>query len=89
MEMYIEGVSTRKVKEVTEKLCGTAFSKSTVSRLATELDSELKEWRSRPLTAEAYPYLFVDALNARRCELAAGSSRRGRLGRFGGSRRRL
>jgi transposase-like protein len=61
MEMYVEGVSTRKVKEVTEELCGTSFSKSTVSRLATELDSELEEWRSRPLTAEAYPYLFVDA----------------------------
>ena len=61
MEMYVEGVSTRKVKEVTEELCGTSFSKSTVSRLATELDSELEEWRSRPLTAEAYPYLLVDA----------------------------
>ena len=61
MEMYLEGVSTRKVKEVTEELCGTSFSKSTVSRLATELDSELEEWRSRPLEAESYPYLFVDA----------------------------
>lgn len=61
MEMYVEGVSTRKVKDITEELCGTSFSKSTVSRLATELDSELEEWRSRPLTAEAYPYLFVDA----------------------------
>ncbi len=61
MEMYVEGVSTRKVREVTEELCGTAFSKSTVSRLATELDSELEQWRKRPLEAEAYPYLFVDA----------------------------
>jgi putative transposase len=61
MEMYLEGVSTRKVKEVTEELCGTSFSKSTVSRLTTELDSELEEWRSRPLEAESYPYLFVDA----------------------------
>src|SRR4051812_28280871 len=61
MEMYIEGVSTRKVKEVTEELCGTSFSKSLVSRLAEDLDSELKQWRERPLTAKAYPYLFVDA----------------------------
>jgi putative transposase len=61
MEMYVEGVSTRKVKEVTEELCGTSFSKSLVSRLAEGLDSELKEWRERPLTANAYPYLFVDA----------------------------
>jgi len=61
MEMYLEGVSTRKVREVTEELCGTSFSKSTVSRLATALDSELEEWRSRPLEADSYPYLFVDA----------------------------
>jgi Transposase, Mutator family len=40
MEMYIEGVSTRKVKEVTEGLCGTSFSKSLISQLAGSLDSE-------------------------------------------------
>jgi putative transposase len=61
MEMYVEGVSTRKVKEVTEVLCGTSFSKSLVSRLAGGLDSELERWRNRPLEAKAYPYLFVDA----------------------------
>jgi len=61
MEMYLEGVSTRKVREVTEQLCGTTFSKSTISRLATALDSELEEWRQRPLEAHSYPYLFVDA----------------------------
>jgi transposase-like protein len=61
MEMYLEGVSTRKVREVTEELCGTSFSKSTISRLASTLDSELEEWRQRPLEAESYPYLFVDA----------------------------
>ncbi len=61
MEMYVEGVSTRKVKEVTEELCGTSFSKSLVSSLAGSLDSELEAWRNRRLEAEAYPYLFVDA----------------------------
>ena len=61
MEMYVEGVSTRKVKDVTEELCGTSFSKSVVSSLAGSLDSELSAWRSRPLEAAAYPYLFVDA----------------------------
>jgi putative transposase len=61
MEMYVEGVSTRKVKEVTEELCGTSFSKSLVSSLAGSLDSELSAWRERRLEAEAYPYLFVDA----------------------------
>ena len=61
MEMYVEGVSTRKVTEVTEALCGTSFSKSLVSSLAGRLDAELGAWRARPLTATAYPYLFVDA----------------------------
>ena len=61
MEMYVEGVSTRKVKEVTEELCGTSFSKSLVSSLAGSLDAELEAWRSRRLEAEAYPYLLVDA----------------------------
>lgn len=61
MEMYVEGVSTRKVKEVTEELCGISFSKSLVSSLAGSLDAELAGWRRRPLEAKAYPYLFVDA----------------------------
>src|SRR5215210_6801259 len=61
MEMYLEGVSTRKVKGITEELCGTSFSKSLVSSLAGRLDSELSAWRDRQLEAEAYPYLFVDA----------------------------
>ncbi len=61
MEMYVEGVSTRKVKEITEELCATSFSKSLVSSLAGGLDAELRAWRSRRLEAKAYPYLFVDA----------------------------
>ena len=61
MEMYAEGVSTRKVKDITEELCGTSFSKSLVSSLAGSLDAELTAWRNRPLDAEGYPYLLVDA----------------------------
>ena len=61
MEMYVEGVSTRKVKDVTEELCGTSFSKSLVSSLAGRLDAELESWRSRPLEVQGYPYVFVDA----------------------------
>jgi putative transposase len=61
MEMYVEGVSTRKVKEVTEELCGISFSKSLVSSLAGRLDAELEAWRKRRLEAQAYPYVFVDA----------------------------
>jgi putative transposase len=59
MEMYVEGVSTRKVKEETEELCGTSYSKSLVSQLVGSLDDELEAWRGRRLEAEAY--LFVDA----------------------------
>ncbi len=61
MEMYVEGVSTRKVREITEVLCGTSFSKSLVSELAGQLDAELDAWRNRPLTETTYPYLSVDA----------------------------
>ncbi len=61
MEMYVEGVSTRKVREITEVLCGTTFSKSLVSELAGQLDTELDAWRHRPLTETTYPYLSVDA----------------------------
>ena len=61
MEMYVEGVSTRKVREITEVLCGTSLSKSLVSELARQLDAELEAWRNRPLTETTYPYLSVDA----------------------------
>jgi len=60
MEMYLEGVSTRKVRDVTEVLCGTSFSKSTVSRLVGSLDADLAAWRERRLET-SYPYLIVDA----------------------------
>ena len=82
MEMYVEGVSTRKVKEVTEELCGTSFSKSLVSSLAGSLDAELEAWRSRPLEAKAYPYLFMDARDPTR---RRGRTRSG--GEPGGPRR--
>lgn len=59
-EMYLQGVSTRKVTEITETLCGTEFSKSQVSALTSKLDAELDAWRNRPLSDE-YPYLIVDA----------------------------
>jgi len=52
-------VSTRKVKAITEQLCGVEVSSSQVSRAAAEMDSELEKWRERPLGE--YPYLFLDA----------------------------
>jgi transposase-like protein len=60
LEMYVEGVSTRKVSAITEALCGLEVSKSQVSALTAKLDAEIAAWRMRPLTQE-YPYLVVDA----------------------------
>ena len=59
-EMYVQGVSTRKVKAITEELCGHEFSASTVSRINKTLDGELKKFATRELE-EAYPYLILDA----------------------------
>ena len=59
-EMYVQGVSTRKVKAVTEELCGHEFSASTISRMNQNLDEELKKFAGRRLE-EAYPYLILDA----------------------------
>ena len=60
MEMVIQGVSTRKVSNVVEELCGTSFSKSTVSELCKQLDEGINQFRNRHLKA-AYPFVFVDA----------------------------
>ncbi len=60
VEMYVHGVSTRKVKAITEALCGLDISKSQVSRLAKDLDEDIHAWRFRKLEKE-YPYLVVDA----------------------------
>ena len=58
-EMYVQGVSTRKVAAITEKLCGLEVSSSQVSRAAAALDEELEKWRTRPLGET--PYLILDA----------------------------
>jgi putative transposase len=60
VEMYLQGVSTRKVKAITEALCGLDISRSQVSRLTKGLDKEIGIWRSRELEKE-YPYVVVDA----------------------------
>ena len=58
-EMYVQGVSTRKVKAVTEEMCGTEFSSSTVSRATKLLDVELDKFRTRALGR--YQFVFLDA----------------------------
>ena len=60
VQMYVQGVSTRKVKDITEELCGHSFSAASVSRVTARLDAELEQFCSRRLE-EAYPYLVVDA----------------------------
>ena len=60
VEMYVQGVSTRKVKAVTEELCGHEFSASAVSRLNVKLDESLRRFAERPLDEE-YPYVMLDA----------------------------
>jgi transposase-like protein len=61
MEMYVQGVSTRKVKKITEELCGVEISRSQVSELAKGLDAQVEAWRHGRIQ-EGYPYLIVDAL---------------------------
>ncbi|MEN8242794.1 MAG: IS256 family transposase [Chloroflexota bacterium] len=56
-EMYVQGVSTRRVAAITEQLCGTAVSSSQVSRAAGMLDEVLDAWRNRPLSEILYLYL--------------------------------
>lgn len=58
-EMYVQGVSTRKVAAITEQLCGVAISSSQVSRATAELDAVFAAWRERPLGR--CPYVYLDA----------------------------
>ena len=59
-EMYVQGVSTRKVRAITEELCEHAFSASSISRINKRLDSDLEKFASRR-REEDYPYLILDA----------------------------
>lgn len=59
-EMYVQGVSTRKVAAITEQLCGLEISSATVSRVAAKLDEQLEAWRTRPLGP--LRYLVLDAM---------------------------
>src|SRR6202007_3266339 len=63
-EMYVQGVSTRKVKAITEELCGHSFSASSISTINKRLDQSLAQFAARPLH-ETFPYLIVDARYAR------------------------
>ena len=57
-EMYVQGVSTRKVKAITEEQCGQSSSASSISAINQRLDVSLAQFAGRPL-AEAFPYLIL------------------------------
>jgi putative transposase len=58
-EMYVQGVSTRKVKAITEQLCGVNITSSAASQAAMQWDAELEKWREQLL--DEYPFLLLDA----------------------------
>jgi putative transposase len=86
-EMYVQGVSTRKVKAITEELCGQEFSSATVSRINESLEGELAQFAERRLE-EDYPYLVLDAryekvredgvIRSQAVQVAIGINREGR-----------
>ncbi|MDK2821957.1 MAG: hypothetical protein PWP31_1922, partial [Clostridia bacterium] len=65
MEMVVNGVSTRKVCRFTEELCGTTFSKSTVSELCKQLEPIVQAWNERDLSGTKYPFVIIDAIYLR------------------------
>ncbi|MCA1837686.1 MAG: IS256 family transposase [Actinobacteria bacterium] len=60
LEMYLSGISTRKIAGITEALSRVRIGKDVVSRIAKRLEGEQRAWRQRPLK-QAYPYLYLDA----------------------------
>lgn len=65
-EMYLAGVSVRRVEDITELLWGTKVSSGTISHLNQKAYKHIEEWRQRPLTGE-YPYVYVDGIYLKRC----------------------
>jgi len=61
MESYIQGVSTRRTKKITQQLCGIEFSATTISNLTKTMDEELEKFRNRDLSEIEYRYLIIDA----------------------------
>jgi putative transposase len=61
MQAYVEGVSTRRVDDLVVAMGGTGISKSEVSRICANLDTEVALWRTRPLDHQLFPYVFCDA----------------------------
>jgi len=63
--MVVNGVSTRKVRKITDELCGREFKKSTVSNLCEGLDEQVEGWNERPLDDREFPFILVDAMHTK------------------------
>jgi putative transposase len=61
LEMYLSGISVRKIAGVTDALSKVRIGKDAVSRIASRLEEQQRQWRERPLEEKAYPYLYLDA----------------------------
>ena len=66
IEMYLAGVSARRVEDITEALWGSKVSPSTISELNKKAYVHIEEWRNRPLQGGRYPYVYVDGIYLRR-----------------------
>ena len=65
IEMYLAGVSVRRVEDITETLWGTKVSPGTISNLNKKVYEQIKTWRTRPLFGD-YPYVYVDGVYLKR-----------------------
>jgi len=66
IEMYLAGVSVRRVEDITEALWGSKVSPSTISELNKKAYVHIEDWRNRPLQGGKYPYVYVDGIYLRR-----------------------
>ena len=66
MEMYLAGVSVRRVEDITEALWGCKVSSSTISELNKKAYEHIEQWRNRPLKGGKYPYVYVDGIYLKR-----------------------
>ena len=67
IEMYLAGVSVRRVEDITEALWGTKVSPGTISNLNKKAYSHIDAWRNRSLAGNTYPYVYVDGIYLKRC----------------------
>lgn len=66
VQMYLAGVSVRRIEDITEALWSSRVSPSTISDLNQKIYAQIEEWRNPPLLSE-YPYVFVDGIWLKRC----------------------